>query len=260
MADDVQPAEGQGDEGSGSPYDSYLQSVPEEAKEAAEKWFSDTSKGLDAKLQEAAELKKTWGPYQQVDALSQYPPEQLSELLAWHQQVTSSDEAFQAWLSQAAEEAGFTKAEAQELEDAEATGELSQEKIEQLIQERATQQLQPLEQRLSQFEERQQIDATETQIRDDLSALEAEHKVGFSDEQKAMILDLGINYEGDGSWVKHGFERFQQITSEGQRAFVAEKTGQPGAGLSAGAQEAFKPASTFEEANKQLRERLRQPS
>jgi hypothetical protein len=259
MADDVQPVEGQGAEAPGI-FDAYLQAVPEEARESVTGYLKDAEKNVNERLAEASELKKTWEPYQQVEALKSYPPEQLSELLAWHQQVTASDEAFQSWLAQAAEDAGFTKAEAKELEEAEETGALDQKKIEQLVAERFAQQVQPLEQRLTDWEKTQQTNAIEAEISDDFGALEAEHKVKFSDDQKKAILDLGIEHQGEGSWVKHGFERFQKLAAESQRAFVAEKSGNPESGLSAGGQEAFKPPTSFEDAGKQLRERLRQPS
>lgn len=260
MPDDVQPTEGQGTDGDGGIFAPYLEAVPEEHRETVTGYLKDAEKNVNERLAEASELKKTWEPYKQVEALTQYQPEALNELLAWHQQVTSSDEAFQDWLAQAAGEAGFTKAETEQLEDAESEGVLSQAKIEELVAERAAQQVQPLEQRFDQWEQQQQINATETEIRDELTALEKEHSISLSDEQKAMVLDLGINHEGDGNWVRSGFERFQQITSEGQRAFVAEKSGQPATALSAGAAEMLKPATSFDEAGKQLRERLRQNS
>ena len=115
MPDDVQPQEGQGSEATGGLFDSYLEAVPAEARETVTSYLKDAEKNVNSRLQEAAEYKKTWEPYQGVEALKSYPPEQLSELLAWHQQVTSSDDAFQQWLANAAQEAGLTKAEEQEL-------------------------------------------------------------------------------------------------------------------------------------------------
>lgn len=257
MPDDVQPDAGQGTEAPGSPYDSYLETVPEQAKEAAETWFRDTSKGLDAKLQEAAELKKTWEPYKQVEALSQYPPEQLSELLAWHQQVSASDDAFQQWLTQAAQDAGFTKAEAQALEDGQSDGVLSKEAIEQLVAERAAEQVQPLEAKVTQWEEQQVFDQAAEEFRTDLTRLEKEHGE-FSDDMLKAIIDLGKDYEGEGSWVQAGYERIQQISSGAEQALFAGKSGQPAPTLAAGGQAAFQPPKTFKEASDQFRERLRQ--
>jgi hypothetical protein len=258
MPDDTQPDEGQGGgEATGSPYDSYLQSVPDGVREAGEAWFKDTAKGLDAKLQEAAELKKTWGPYQQVDALSAYQPEQLSELLAWHQQVTGSPEAFQEWLANAAKEAGLTPQEEQNLEDAEASGELTREEVQKLIEDRSQAQLQPLQQQLEQLTEARAIDTTEAEIRDGFSRLEGEHKKKFSDEEKSAIMDLGIN-EDRADWLDYGFDRWTKMGALIQKAFVDDKTNAPGSPMSAGGSEAFKPTSDFKEAQQQARERWRQ--
>lgn len=258
MPDDAQPDEGQGTEATGSPYDSYLQTVPEQAREAAEAWFKDTSKGLDAKLQEAAELSKSLGPYKEVQGLSDYPPDQLTELLGWHKQMVSDPESFQQWIAQEAEAAGFTKAEAEALEDAEGSGELSPEKIQQIIDERLQAQLGPLQEQQQELSKARTIDTIEQDIRSEWGRLESENKITLSDEQKAMILDLGINYEGDESWVQHGYDRFKEITAEGQRAFVAEKANQPQTPITTGGQEGAKPPTGFKEAGELFRERLRQ--
>lgn len=256
---DEQPVEGQDATASTGLFDSYLQAVPEDARETVASYLKDAEKNVNSRLEKAAELEKTWGPYQNVDALSQYPPEQLSELLAWHQQVTSSDEAFQQWLSQAAGEAGFTKAETEDLATAEETGELSQAKIEQLIQDRASQQLQPLEQKLSQWEEKQVLNETANEFSSEIARLEKEHG-DFNEEVVKAIIDLGKDYEGEGSWVQAGYDRLEKISGDAQRAFVTAKSGQPAGALSAGGLEAFKATTSFKEAEEQLRERLRQTS
>lgn len=256
MPDDVQGTEPQGGEATGT-FDSYLSTVPEDVREHVTPYLKEAEKNVNSRLQEAAQIQKSLGPYQQVQTLAQYTPEQLNELLAWHQQVTSDDDTFKEWLSNAAKEAGLTPAEEQELEVAEAEGDLTPEAIQKLIDERAAQQFQPLEQRLEQMEQTRQIDAEESEINQALSALEAESKTQFSKDQKAMILDLGLNHEGD-DWVKAGFDRFKEITSEGQRMFLADKGAQPQTPVTAGASDVFKPTTDFKEASKQARERWRQ--
>ena len=269
MPDDVQPTEGQGTEAAGSPYDSYLQTVPEEAKEAAEQWFRDTSKGLDAKLQEAAELQKSFGQFKDVD-LSGYQPEDLSQLIAWHQQITSSDEAFREWLAATAKETGLTPAEQDEVAEAEETGELTREQVEQLVQQMAEQRVGPLQEQLTNIETEKQVDYENQSIGDALQALQSEFKLDLTNEQKAVILDLGLPlaYDekgselplGDSSWVRAGFDRWKEIQSLGAKTFVEEKAQQPGATLTAGGTPALKPITSFQDANAAMRERLRQQS
>lgn len=258
MPDDVQPEEGQGGDG-GSPYDSYLQSVPEQAREAAEAWFKDTSKGLDAKLNEAAEIKKTWEPYQNALDPQVYPPEQLSELLAWHKQVTSSDEAFKEWLSGAAKEAGLTQAQEDALEDAEESGELSKEDIQKLIDERADAKVGPLAEQLTELQNERQINALEQDIRGRMAELEKETGQKYSEEQRAVIFDLGKDAPEDADWVKVGHDRYLAIVSAGQKDFVDSKSKMPGSPIKGGGgEERLKPTTDFKEAEAQARERMRQ--
>jgi hypothetical protein len=269
MPDDVQPDPGQGAQGTGI-FDSYLQAVPEEHRETVTGYLKDAEKNVNERLQEAAKLKETWEPYQQVETLQAYPPEQLSELLAWHQQVTSSDEAFQQWLANAAKEAGLTPAEEQTLGDAEVQGELTREEIQQLIQQTAEERIAPIQERFQTLEAEKMVDTEAQSIDQAFAQIQRESKLELSKDQKAVILDLGMPLAvdargnelpmGDASWVAKGFDRWKQITTEGQRAFVEDKASGPGTPISTGATAALKPITSFEDARGALRERLRQQS
>src|SRR5580692_10634926 len=129
MPEEVQPDLGQGPDESGGLFDSYLQTVPEDGRDTVAGYLKDASKQVESRLQDAAEIQKNLGPYQQVETLAQYTPEQLNELLAWHQQVTSNDDAFKSWLSNAAQEAGLTPAEESQLSEAEEVGDLTPEQV-----------------------------------------------------------------------------------------------------------------------------------
>ncbi len=255
MADDVQPPEGQGAEPEGGIFAPYLEAVPEEHRATVAGYLKDAEKNVNERISKASEIEKTLGPYKDLD-LSNYPPDQLQELLAWHQQVTATPEAFQTWLSDTAKEAGLTLAEKEEVEDDAIEGDLTRDEVQKLVEERAQERLGPLEQRLDAWEQQQAVDRTEAEIRDNLTGLETEHKLKLSDEQKAMVLDLGMNHEGD-DWVKQGFERFREITTQGQRDFVSDKTATPGVPMSAGGVPAASPITDFKAASDMLRERLR---
>jgi hypothetical protein len=267
---DVQPVEGQGDEATGGLFDSYLQTVPEDARETVASYLKDASKGVEGRLQEAAEFHKTWEPFSKIDALKTYEPEALSELLAWHQQVVSSPDAFQQWLAEAAKEAGLTPAEEKELSAAEEDGELTREEVQKLIQQQAEQGIAPLQQRLEQFESQQAVGEEENAIRQAFEEIESEAKVTLTEDQKQTICELGMALAvdakgtdlpmGDASWVKAGFDRFRQIISDGNRAFVDEKVRQPGPPLTPGGTPAAQAPKTFDEASKMALGRLRQQS
>lgn len=262
MDDPVQGSEPQGGEPTGTPtaLESYLQTVPEDVREHVQPYLKDAEKNVNSRLAEAAEIKRALGQYQQVDGLTQYAPEQLSELLAWHQQVSSSPDAYQSWLAEAAKEAGLTPAEEQQVDALEADGELTPEKIEQLIDQRADQRVAPLQQSLQELKTERAIDTETENIRSELNRLESEHKLSLSDAQKDILLKLGEDYEGDGSWVQAGFDRYREIVAEGQKAFVADKTGQqlPPSLQGGGGMPAAPATKTFKEAAEQARERFAQ--
>ena len=267
MPDDLQPDEGQGDAGTPGIFDPYLSAVPEEARDAVAGYLKDAEKNVNGRLAEAAELQKSLGAYKDVD-LSGYEPEDLQQLLQWHQQVTSSDDTFKEWLRQSAEEAGLTPAQEDVLEDAEATGELSREEVQQLIQQTAEERMGPLQEEVTTFRQEKEVDTEASAIDQAFSELQSEFKLDLTKDQKAVIMDLGMPLAvdtkgnelpmGDASWIRGGFDRLQEITAQGQKAFVEEKAAQPGASLSAGGTAAMKPITSYADANAALRERLQQ--
>src|SRR6266849_3917357 len=98
MPEDIQP-DGQGvaEQETGSIFDPYLQSVPEgwdtapqgSPREIVSNYLKDAEKNVNSKLQEAADLQKRFGDYKDID-LSVVPPQQLSQVLEFVQQVGSS--------------------------------------------------------------------------------------------------------------------------------------------------------------------------
>jgi len=249
--------------------ESYLQTVPEEHRAIVEPHLREHEKNVNGRLSEAAEFRKTWEPFSKIDGLSQYEPDNLTQLLAWHQQIVSNPDAYRQWLEQATTEAGLTLAEQQALESDE-DGDLTPEKVQQLVEQQAQQQLAPLQQRLEQFEAQQAEATEETAIRNAFDEIEGAEKLSFSEDQKEMIYQLGLALAvdeqgnplpmGDASWVKAGFDRFREMSSAAQRAFVADKTGVPGPPLTTGGASTVLAPKTFDEADKLALGRLRQQS
>ena len=267
MDEHVQPDEGQGGETTAGIFDPYLSAVPEEARDAVAGYLKDAEKNVNGRLQEAAELQQSLGAYKDVD-LPGYEPEDLQQLLQWHQQVTSSDDAFREWLRQSAEEAGLTPAQEDVLEDAEATGELSREEVQQLIQQTAEERMGPLQEEVTTFRQEKEVDTEASAIDQAFSEIQSEFKLDLTKDQKAVIMDLGMPLAvdakgnelpmGDASWLKAGFDRWKEITAQGQKAFIEEKASMPGSPLTAGGTAAQKPITSFADANSAMRERLRQ--
>ncbi len=267
MPDDLQPDEGQGDASTGI-FDPYLQAVPEDARETVASYLKDAEKNVNGRLAEAAELQKTFGAFKDVEGLTTYDPNDLSQLIAWHQSVTANPDAYKEWLSREAQEAGLTQAEEQELQEAEEAGELTREEINKLIQDTAEQRLAPIEEQFSELQKEKAVDTELGAINSAFDQLQSKYKVELSNDQRAIILDLGMPLAhdekgnelpmGDASWVEKGYGRWKEISDTGARLFIEQKANQPGTPLNAGGTPAAPPITSFGDANAALRERLRQ--
>ena len=252
MPDDAQPIEGQGGEGTGI-FDSYLQSVPEDGRDTVAAYLKDAQKHVDGRYQEAAELRKQYEPYSQIEGFNQYQPDDLAQLLAWHQQVVSSPEAYQQWLSEAAQEAGLIEQAA--LEQGLEPEELTRDDIQALAQQLADERVSPLEQRLQQFEQAQQVQELETHIGQTLTELHKQH----GDFNEKAVLDLGLLYDqNDPDWIQKGFRDYQEIAAQAQRDFISQKTAQPDTPVTGGGTAQLQPTTSFGEARQQALARLRQ--
>src|ERR1700685_1346510 len=230
MPDDLQPDEGQGDAGTGI-FDPYLSAVPEDARDAVAGYLKDAEKNVNGRLAEAAELQKSWGPYKDVD-LSNYDPETLSQLIAWHQQTTADPDAYKQFIEGEAKELGITPAEAEEVIAAEEDGQVSREQIQQQIQEIAEQKLGPVQEQVDEIRYNLNVDAETNAIAETFSRLERETGLEMTKELRAHIMDLGYpdSLEKDGSekpvgyteWIDYGLNRLKEITDQGNRTFVEE--------------------------------------
>jgi DNA-binding transcriptional MerR regulator len=269
MPDDLQPDEGQGDAGSPGIFDPYLQAVPEEHRDTVAGYLKDAEKNVNGQIQEAAELRKTFGPYKDID-LSNYDPETLNQLVTWHQRVSGDDGAYRQFIEAEAREMGITPAEAEEVIAAEDDGELTREQAQEMAQQVAEERLAPIREQLDGLQAEK---ATEIEFQAIESAFaQIQVKLGreLTKEERADIIDLGMPLAtndkgeelpmGDASWVTGGFERLEGLHATGSRLFLEQKTTVPGAALTAGGTPQLKPITSFKDANEAMRERLRQQS
>jgi hypothetical protein len=253
------PGEGQGapESQGGSIFDPYLQTVPEASRSIVEGYLKDAEKNVNSQLSEAADLRKQFGDYKDVD-LSGIAPDQLSEVLQFVQQVGQSPEAYQEWLRSEAEAAGLLTPAEQEQE---AEGE---QDLEAYIQDRIEKATGQIDQRLSQFEQSNQEraqneaqSAMETHITSTLGNLESEAKVKLTDEQQEAVLALGEQVQTD-DWVEQGFAKFQALTGQAQAGLVKDKLAQPAPSLRTGGQATPPSAKSFADVREQALEIINQ--
>ncbi len=247
-------------QGQGGLFDSYIQSVPESwdqtegfstPRDAVTNYLKDAERGVNSRLSDAAKLEKELGPYKDL-GLSNYEPSQLNELLQWYGQVSSSEDGFQQWVAQAAQELGLTQ---QEAEDHVESGldQLTPEQLQALVQ----QQTAPIQQQLSQFQEQQQLSGLERQIESGLSGIEQKAGRQLTDDEKAAIVDLGEAFDGD-NWLDEGYKRYEALTGGAQASLVNGKLNQPRGSLSAGSQETPALPKDLKELESMAKERMRQ--
>ena len=263
MDENVQPDEGQGDQ-SGGLFDSYLQDVPEDGRPTVESYLKDAERQVNSKLEKAAETERTWSPYSQIRDV---PPEQLAELAAWGKDVLQSQDTLDAWIIEQAEQKGLSRQEAEELADDVEDGTLEPNQVRETVDQRAQELLSPLQEQVEELRTERYVDVETQAIESALSGLEKEHKTDLSEQDREVILTLGLDSAtdpngnelpvGDVSWVQAGFDRFREIGAAAQRAFVEEKAAQPASALTTGASQAQAPILDFKDAGAALRERLR---
>lgn len=259
MDDPVQGEQPQGADSQPGVFDSYLQSVPEDHREPVAQYLKDAERQVNSRLQEAAELRKTWQPYQDA-GVTQLPPDQAQQLLEWYGYIQQEGN-YEQWLREQYEQLD----QQQVREDPSLEG-LSRTEVEQLAQQMAEQQLAPFQQQLEQMQFQQATDQEHSLMQSALTDLEKEHGVKLNEEQKAVVFDLGMSAMPDEgqtlanghNWVKAGFDRFQEIASQAQRAFVDQKAQQPPTPLQSGGVAGVQAPTDWKGAAEMARERMRQ--
>ncbi len=257
MADDGTALdEGQGTvepQEEGSIFDPYLQSVPEgwdsppqgSPREIVSQYLKDAEKNVNTRLSDAAALQKQFGDYKDID-LGGIPPQQLSQVLEFVQQVGASPEAYQEWLRGEAEASGLLQQEQQQQQEP-----VEDQDLEAYIQQRIDGALSPVQQQLAQYDERfsandqaQAQHEMETHIESTIAGLEAANSLKLTDEQQEAVLALGEQVEGK-DWVEQGFTKYLALTGAAQASFVNGKTNQPTPALRTGGQAAPAKPKTF---------------
>lgn len=257
------PAESQGGETTGGLFDTYLQQVPDDARETVTQYLKDAEKNVNQRLQDAAEankFKEQYEPYAQL-GLDQYNPEDLQQLLEWHQSIAGNEDAFKQWHQQIGEELGLTP---KEVDQAIADGTLEEPGVDEQVQKMLDERLAPIEQSWQQQQQEQQTNELAATIRTTLDKLESDTPLpgdpGSDARNKAeqRVMDLAMKYEGD-DWVQKGFAEYQEILAEAQKQFVSNSAGQPATPETGGhGTPGQEPATDWKTASAQARERLQQ--
>lgn len=259
-ADPVQPEPGQGEEGSGSPYDSYLSRIPEQVRGEVEPVFKDWDANVSRKFQEAADFRKEWEPYQEL-GVQQVPPDEMQWHLTFRDALQNNPQAVVDWAREFAQERGISLEQAVQEAQQQDTG---LDEFGSFDQQALQTHLAPLQQQMEQItayiEQQQQqaaLSQAQQQVEKQLDELKAQHPNEYVREEVELFLD---RHRDKGlQAVQAAFADAQKWKAQLQKQFVESKANvPPGAEHGGGADGSVEPAKTLPEARAQAMARFEQ--
>jgi anthranilate/para-aminobenzoate synthase component I len=245
-----------GGEGGGTTADGLydLSGVAPEIRPVVESHLKAIEGRITPKLQEAAEYRKQWEPYEQL-GLNQMEPQELEGLLSFAeltQAAAAGDPNALAqigeWYGEFGEQLGLTGEDEDEYED---------EDVEEGpdVEEAVAEAVGPLYQQMQQQQHQQLYEKTLSDIQTQTEALQKEHNL--SEEDVDAVLRFAQSYDDEDDPISKGFEEFQSLIARGEKGLFQQKFGQTPSPEGGGpADNAPKPVTSFEQAKLMARERF----
>lgn len=232
-------------------HEDFINSAPEELRDAAAELAPVWDQYVQGKFTEAAEFRKQYEPYAELP-LDQLTPEGIQEVIAF-QQIQSDPMALKAWHDQwdatlrAQNPELFPQEDefGQPIEDPRILQELNQTK----------QQLQELTEWRSGLQQQQNADQAAQFVNSQIESLKEEYSTLSNDDIDA-ICTLATKYvPADGSqpaddFIRQGFSDFQKIVGQTERNLFKAKENQPTPAMHGGRSSTSpSPITTFDGAN-----------
>ena len=245
---EVQPLEGQGQQdGYEGLYD--LNAIDDPAiRSEVERIAKDIDRNVNTKLQEAAEYRKGWEPYEHL-GLNELDPEGLGALLSFADALADQSTA-QGALMDLAQQVGV------DLSAQVADGDVEASPLTGLESEVAE-----LREWKNSQEERElfaSVEAEETKrLQAEWGEVEERHGKPFSEDEQARLRDLALKFVADSDTpISDAYDFIEGITGQAQSALVDGAPDQPSPAEPAGqASTSAAPVESFEEAERLYRER-----
>lgn len=221
MPDDVQPAEGQGADGTDSGlYD--LDSVDPEIRDQLTPHLKAIEGNVTKKFQEAAEERKQWQPYEEL-GLKDMNPEAVKQLLDFAQ-LAQNPEQFAQWWKTAGEEMDLFEKDELDLEDLE---DLDKEKIQELVEKQVSEKLNPIQEKIQTQEQERLAQKAEAEIASKLEGIRKDNP-DLPEGAEDMIVRLAYSYaDEEADAVAKGFEDYQSLIGQGEKSLFEKKAQQP---------------------------------
>lgn len=232
-------------------HEDFINSAPEELRDAAAELAPVWDQYVQGKFTEAAEFRKQYEPYAELP-LDKLSPEGVQEVLAF-QQIQSDPVALKAWHDQW--EATLRSEHPEFFDDGEFSGEFQQDPRILAELNQTKQQLQELTDWRSGLEQTQNAQQAADYVNGQIESLKTEYP-SLTDDNIDAICTLATKYvPNDGSrpaedFIKQGFKDFQTIVGQTERDLFKVKDAQPTPAMHGGrSSTAPSPITTFDGAN-----------
>lgn len=269
MADEnnvVQPDEGQGD--STSPYQEYLERLPEDVRPQVEPVFREWDGNVTKRFQDHSQFRQQWEPYQEA-GVHNLPPDEVKQLLEFREALLTNPEGVKQWfVNEYAPANNLTLAEQQAVaaqQNTPAPDEFGFVDPNIALEQTLASKLSPLEQQLQQLTQWQQQQEQQSRLAEATRLIESqkaelkEKHPDVYDEQRVNALLAQYIETDPQNAVRRAFDDWQAIVSQVQKQTLQQKVDQPppaeSGGVANGAPDGIR---TLEEASRIALEQLRQ--
>lgn len=243
--------EPQGQGGGNELHEQFISSAPEHLRDAARELVPLWDKGVQERFTESANYKKQWEPYESL-GLNDIEPNEIKELLDFRE-IVQDEEKFRQWYEDIGNLMGVdSDDDDDDDEDAAIPKEMQQfmREFQQFRQEQT--------QREQEREQQEAFQQTAQQVRQQLDEIKRNNP-DVDEKVEETICTLALKYDGEDA-IKKGFADYQALMSDAEKRVFKNKTGTdlPGTSVSGGsAATQAEPVTSFEQANRIARERMR---
>lgn len=220
MSEEVVQPEAEATEGQGAaPYAEYLDKLPEEIRGDVEPIFKEWDSSVTKKFQEAAEFRKQWEPFQDLN-LSEVPRDELENLIALRELAADSPEDFDRWLVETAMERGLLDQDSEDPYAMEDDSDPLEEK------------LSPLQSELNQLKEWKEAQEYESRVSEAMKLVEqqveeASQKHPDVPQELAEQFLASFAESDPENAVSLAFEAAEKWMAQIQQGMVQDKLSQP---------------------------------
>lgn len=237
MPDEMGAPEGGNVEG-GSELDTSLypgiENVPQEYRQHVDPILREVTKNANTKFEDYSSQLKSWEPYQELGLQDKIDPENLQGLLGLYDAIAAAENGdksvFTEWWNSVGNDFElFDSNSEDEFSDEfeEQSGQLTQDQINQAIQDGIAKQMEPFMQAQQQAQENEELEAANASIDQEFEPIKEQLGDKFTPEVERAILKLGLGYDQES--VKHGFMDWKAMVEAAQGEVFANVENQPAA-------------------------------